>query len=258
MSYGRITWKDFKDKVREYMPVESDREGVQDYIDRLIRAAYIDLQDKDDDSRYYRIEHETLYTESNTSPDGLTSKFKLPEDSEIRRFVVLQHITDSQMLCIGCNSTCFCGHPCACCGETTEGEVEAKVLRATASQVNWDARHELISKGINGACKPLFAISPSREVGYITPQLVGGERELLVIWDGFKDSFEDEETIRGGEREAEAISYFVLERLQKQIDEVGIADRIKQDWAVARRNLLMRRKEQMESASQSNHEYQYE
>jgi hypothetical protein len=257
MSYGRITWKDFKAKVREYMPVEADREGVQDYIDKLIRAAYIDLQDKDDDSRYYRIEHETLYQQSHTANDGLTSKFKLPEDSEIRRIVLISHVTHGQTSCTGCGGNCFPLHPCSNCGQSMVGDLENSVLRSTATLVGWDARHELISKGLHG-CKPEVALSPSREVGYITPQLKGAEREMLIIWDGFKDDFKDDETIRGGEREAEAISYFVLERLQKQIDEVGIADRLKSDWTTARRNLLMRRKEQAEAASQSNHEYQYE
>jgi len=101
-------------------------------------------------------------------------------------------------------------------------------------------RGEHDGKGGIAPSKPLYSISPHNDFGYIYPALEPAITEMVIIWDGVRKSFKTGDQIRvieDGEEEAEAVSYYVLNKLNRQVDEVGIADRMWIDYKMKRREL---------------------
>lgn len=219
-----IAWSNFVELVKQHTPVESDRENVavgqdvgkKSLFELYCRAGYANLMRY---VPYYQIENVTVYQPSDVVNEGVASKIALPQTSKLRYFK-LQFASN--------NST------------------------SQAVPVPWDARQSLIDGANRGTgrvrikpSKPLVSISPHNDYAYIYPALVDGT-ELVCVWDGVRKSFKDDTQIRVigdpddgdiGEEEAEAISYFVLWKLQRQVDEVGIGDRMKADWKLKRREL---------------------
>jgi hypothetical protein len=212
-----IAWSDFVELVKQHTPVEADRENVavgqgvgkKSYYELLVRAGYANLMRY---VPYYQVENVTEYREGNVIREGVASKLSLPEDSKIRFLKV--EWSD--------NST------------------------SQARPFSWDKRQYLIDGANRGTGrvkispdKPLLALSPHNDYGYLYPALRDG-MTAYYIWDGVKKSFEDSDQIRViqiGEEEAEAVSYYVLNKLYRQIDEVGIADRNDVDFKLKRREL---------------------
>jgi hypothetical protein len=213
-----IAWSDFVDLVKQHTPVEADRENVavgvsagkKSLYELYVRGGYANLMRY---VPYYQIENVTEYQEVDVVKEGLASKLALPEASKIR-FAKVQFQLN--------NST------------------------SQANPFPWDKRQSLIDGANRGTgrnflkpTKPLIAVSPHNDFAYIYPALQEGV-ELAIIWDGVRKSFKDTDQIRvieDGEEEAEAVSYYVLNKLYRQVDEVGIADRNWVDYKIKRREL---------------------
>jgi hypothetical protein len=215
-----IKWSDFKELVKDHTPVEADRENVAvisrnrpSYYDLLVRAGYVNLQRY---IQYYRTENQTLYTFNDIIQEGQATKFSIPENAKIKfaKLVFNEDNTTSQ-----------------------------------AVPVSWHHRQTLIQGDATCPAKPLMAISPEMNYGYIYPSLRDSAPDqtsidMILVWDGVKQSIADDEIIKGSEEEAEAVSYYVLWKLNRQVDEVGIGDRMKQDWLTKRRELWVLRRSQ--------------
>jgi hypothetical protein len=226
----RVKFSEFKEMVKDHTPVEADRDliTVNDstrpaMYDLLVRAGYVDLQRL---IKYYREEHETLYRVGDVAMEGMASKFNIPIDSDLKEIKLK-----------------FTGADC-------DGNPSVKVSSAT--RVGWDERQQLICGDTNVDtiinCKPLVAIQPNMNYGYIWPALQTSSPtnpliiDMVILWDGVKEYFDDDDMIRAGWEEAETVSYFVLSKLYRQVDEVGIADRMDADFRLKRRKLYVSRK----------------
>lgn len=213
-----IAWSDFVELVKQHTPVEADRENVavgqgvgkKSLYELYVRAGYANLMRY---VPYYQVENVTEFFDTNVIKEGLASKLSLPEASKIR-YAKLKFQTS--------NST------------------------SQVVPIPWDARQSLIDGANRGTgrvkihpSKPLLSISPHNDLAYLYPALVDGT-SLVVIWNGVRKSFKDTDNIRvieGGEEEAEAVSYYVLWKLNRQVDEVAISDRMQADWKRKRREL---------------------
>jgi len=240
----RVKWSDFKEMVKDHTPVDADRENIAirtdgrpAYYDLLVRAAFADMQTY---IEYYRFEHENLFKVGNITQDGMASKFTIPGDGNAK-------VTQVKQIYRGPKNTCDC--PVA---SGSSGEVEIVSRLATAIWYDWKNRDDMIC----GKCdimKPLVALQPGMEVGYIFPQLMSTSPdndtaiEMVVIWDGVKRDFKDDDEIRAGIEEAETVSYYVLSKLDRQIREVGIADRHWDNYLLKRRTLYVDRRDQAEN-----------
>jgi hypothetical protein len=227
---NRIKYSEFKEMVKDHTPVEADRDliTINDstrpaFYDLLVRAAYVDLQRL---IKYYREEHETLYRVGDVSAEGSASKFNLPCDADLKEIKLK-----------------FTGADC-------NGNPVADISNAV--EVRWDERQQLICGKSNVDTiknrKPFVAIQPNMSYGYIWPALQSSSPDnpliidMVIIWDGVREYFDDDDMIRAGWEEAETASYFVLSKLYRQVDEVGIADRMDADFRLKRRKLYVARK----------------
>lgn len=220
--------------VKDHTPVDADRENIAirsdgrtPFYELLVRAAFADLQTH---IEYYRFEHETLFRLCDVVADGMASKFSIPGDggakiTQIKQVYRKPNPNDSEL---------------------TISQT------ATATWAPWSQRDALIC-GRCSVLKPVVTIQPGMEIGYIYPPLQTTSEEvdtvidMVVIWDGVKREFKADDTIRAGNEEAEVCSYYVLSKLDRQIREVGIADRHWENYLEKRKQLYIERLEQAES-----------
>lgn len=227
---AKVTYAEFKQMVRDHTPVEADRENVAivahdrpAYYDLLVRGGYAELQRLIPD--YYTNEHETRYVESQTTSEGSASKFQLPGDGEAEVTAVKVIYREA----------------------AKEAGDPPITTRATAVWLDWDKRHDLLCMDPSCLAKPVVCMSPRMDVAYLAPQLLAPSIEMLVVWNGVKMDFEDDEKIRAGNKEAHCVSQYVLDHLYNKIDNVGIADRELTRFQKSLRALYVLRKRQNQS-----------
>ncbi len=224
-----IKFSEFKEKVKDHTPVEADRENVAvvahsrpAYYDLLVRGGFAELQRLID---YYQEEHETRYTESEMANEGSAAKFTLPGDCEAEVTAVKMIYREA----------------------AADPADPAIVTRATATWARWEDRHDLICADVSCLAKPMIAMSPRMDFAYIIPRLLAPSIEMLVIWNGIKMDWTDDEKIRAGNKEALVVSQYVLDNLYSKIDNVGIADRELVRFNKSLRRLYVMRRNQQQS-----------
>lgn len=225
------TWQEFKAAVREMLPIDKNRQGLQDttnddgtvspgYISRMTRQAVIDLQRF---VQVFRRMHETLYYPFDVVAEGQTSRGVLPPFAEIR--------------------DCYLFN-------TGNG------VRYPLAEFPWERRHEL-TNGMIGMLdnSGRICIEPDANSFYIYPALTGNW-VLSLNWDALMDEgksdFADAEQVPFPEDSVFAASEFVKGHIAREINkDLGAFSSYFHPrtgtYSTARRNLWLTAKDRAQS-----------
>jgi hypothetical protein len=207
-----MTWSQFKALVREFLPVDAEREGAQTFIDRLIEAALTSIQEL---VPYYREGLEAIYQQSDLVVEGLASRGTLPDRARPREAYIASLDADGN-----------------------------ETGRTDLASVSFADRYSLIRGGReNGA----IAIAGWGGIFYVSPY-VQADRRLVIVWDGIKSTFADGDGLpKFGLREAEAIALYVKSELARRSDnDLQSWQTYERDWLTKRQGLYLGAKEMTE------------
>lgn len=222
-----MTFNQFKAKVDEFLGNDANRQNVSALKTGYIKAA---LRDLTEHIPALRIEVTDRWSVAGTSgfkgvtQSGNASIGDMSVDSNITQmwFIARPEGQDVSIAPSG-------GDP----------------LRIPVYEYEWDARQDLIHtkpKMIRNMA--YIAIGPSGTF-YLYPQLKANQF-LEIKHRPINVDFEDGNQVLFGEDEAEAVSYWVLAKLRRQIDQkegMRIHDSYMFDYQLAKRNLYVRYKD---------------
>ena len=178
-----MTWAEFNTSVRELLPVNSSRLGVQTFIDRMIRQAVIELQHY---VEFYRKGQTEIYLPGELISVGRAMQGVLP---------VQCLITDVYRVQTGDN--CH---------------------RRPVDQWSWDDRYELIcGKAPLNGCKSYITLNPHGSEFIAYPALESTE-QLELHWDGTKLDFQNTEPTPFDEAMVLCVAEFVKGHLAREVD----------------------------------------
>jgi hypothetical protein len=200
-------WSEFTEDVMAYLPVDKDRVGAEEYIQRLLTQGVLDLQFH---IVAYRKLHETIYTPSDFSVQGCAAKATLPPGAVVRD-AWLFHI-DSQ---------------------TTLGLWDFE----------WARRNELI---YGTQLVPRICIAPDTHTFHVYPIPSAGWL-VSLWWDGMKSEFQPEEELpfpKEDKRVSMAVAEFIKGKLAREVQkDMGLYESFFHprlgSYSVARRDLYL-------------------
>jgi hypothetical protein len=223
-----MTRAEFQTIVDEHLGVDASRRGTENLRARAARDALMDLQRF---IRAYRQGHQTTFVEADLTTKTKAHLGTLPTGAKPKAFYII--------------ST----------ADADEDDVtdDPNCMRHRLGRVAWEDRRPMIC-GKVAACSYLYAISPFSKQFLVHP-LINDETELLLVWDGMKVAFEDDDEVPFPEQAAEAVAAYVkwklLLEVDKRLDLAGAQYALYQ----ARRLSLYREEQEAQEADGKDEEY---
>ena len=183
------TWAQFMTTVEEHLSVDATRRGLEDFRERTMRNAVVDLQRH---ITAYQQGHTTTYVEADLDTKEYAQVGNLPTGAIPSAFYIYSLETDD------------------------DGDQHTNCWRNRLDFWPWIDRHALI-------CTPCdkrlyaYAISPQGKQFLIHPAL-NDDTKLLLVWQGLKINFADGDTVPWPEEAAEAVAAYVKWRILLEID----------------------------------------
>lgn len=190
------TWKTFREKVLELMPVNAQRKGVgqsvDTYLTAIIRQGVIRLQTAIDSLRR---NHECIYELTDLAQEGCAMAGVKPPES-VQRNVFWVKL------------------------ETDESTGDVTCTRYPITIYPWGNRYALINGNSPETCHSgLMAIAPDGYKFYVYPTPPDGECwRLSMFYDGLKLDFRDAEEVPFDEMVAGAVSEFASAHIAMQAE----------------------------------------
>lgn len=187
-----MTWGQFKTLIRVYLPSHGRREGIQVLLDQYIKAATIDLLETIDALR--GDVKRTLKT-ANFTTDGAAGRAHIPAGAVLLTAV------------------------------NRDPEDVSRVYEYRFAESE-DERRRMID-GLTISGQRWISLDPATGTIRVVPNPKEDGSEVVVTWrNATCADFEDDDEVSFGEREAEAVSEFVLARLARLVDnDIQMADR---------------------------------
>lgn len=225
-----MTFEQFKSKVDEFLGNDANRQNVSTLKANYIKAA---LRDLTEHIPALRIEKTDRYSIAGTSgfkgvtQQGNASVGDISTNSEITQIWYVQR-PEGQDVSI----------------DPGDGDP----LRIPVYLSDWENRQDLVlAKPMVIGKKALIAIGPSGTF-YLYPKLKANQF-LEIKHRPIDIDFSNGDQVLFGEQEAEVVSYFVLAKLRRQIDQkegMRIHDSYMTDYMLGKRQLYIRYKDQAE------------
>jgi hypothetical protein len=229
-----MTWEEFVDAVDSHLAVEANRRGLSAFRDRYMRNAVLDLQ------RYirgYREGNTTVYTSAQVTDHGQAQLVDFPQGAKPKAVYIYSVDTDLD------DPLCY---------------------RYRLNFYPWLKRQDLICGRLSfanwwGGCWPdggcptvpvdeedeqawltkayVYTIGPMGRTFLIYPKLTESTR-LLLVWDGYKYTWNDSDTINFPPEASEAVASYVLAKIYKAVDKnIPLAREYEADYARLRLSL---------------------
>lgn len=193
-----MNWTDFHAAVSSFLgPYAQDKNPIRRrQIEQAIRSGCLRLQQV---IEAYQTGHETSFEGSDLIVDCHAQRGDMPDGATVRSVWLHREEND-------------CDHP--------------KSIRLR--QVEWVERSKMISGEIRN--RNIWTIDPRGNRFYIAP-LLQEDESLLIIWDGLKIDFDENDTLPWGEEAAEIVSHFVNAHLERMArDKINNYDSFMRDW----------------------------
>jgi len=239
------TWEDFQRGVRDLLPVDDERCGVQTFIDKHIRAAVIDLMHH---VPCMRINMETLYEEKDIQQDGTASLGKMPvcgEPFEARYLITECEVVETTSCQLGCTS-----------GKSVK--TLGGCVKMTPKKAVWSTRHQLACQ-CAASCYPLvnrsfLALSPDGVYFYSFPPLKEDRVELLILWQKGYPDWDDEDITTLSEKEELGVADWVKSKLALQMGEAIESKLFMASYEKERMRIFKNCKRRKDLSNWQNHE----
>jgi hypothetical protein len=185
------TWAEFNTAVRDLLPLDNARLGVQTYIDKLIRQSVIEIQGL---IPFYRVGHQTTYLAADFTDNGASSEADMDNSMQIQE-AILKRVSDDD---------------------------EPITVIHELSPHAWEDRHEMI---LGSAClndnMPRIAINPYGSQFLVYPKLEaapddGSTWSVILTWDGIKLEFEDADETPFDEPMALCVAEYVRAKIERE------------------------------------------
>lgn len=221
-----MTWDEFIDAVDEHLSVDAQRRGLEAFRARMARNAVADLQ------RYitaYQAGHTTTYEEADLEVMEHAMLGNLPAGATPHAFYIISTKTES------------------------EGDAHPDCHRNRLDFWKWEKRRELV-------CNPCarrvyaYALAPQGRMFLIHPAL-NDETELLLVWQGIKLDFGDDDEVPFPEQAAEAVAAYIKWRILLEIDKNPALAQTQYAIFVQKRTALYREEQEKQDAEKSDQEY---
>jgi len=182
------TFADFRTCVADLCTVDAARHGVSlgsaKYFTRLVTAALLDLQSF---VPQLREGHRSVFTDLDLSEDGEASVGTIPEGGLI---------TDAYYVT---KTTCHC-------------------LRRPVVPYDWSSRFDLFcGKPRITGFQYFFSVSPFADEFIVYPK-VKSPAQLWLYWNGAKGIFDDADTVKFTDEEAQAVALYVKANVCREVD----------------------------------------
>lgn len=200
-----MTYSESVADVIEELGVDGNRRGIELQRAKWIRDGFVDLQRF---IRAYRGGHTTTYQVADLTEKGYAHLGTLPEQAKPKAFYIVSEVPDAE----------------------TGDLPNPNIARNRLDYVAWEDRFsQMIDRGSpesedgSVACRPIgwreyrYAVSPFSRQFMVHP-LVNDETYLLVVWDGLKMAFADNDVVPWPEWAAEAVASYVKWKILKFVD----------------------------------------
>jgi hypothetical protein len=199
-----MTWAEFNTLVRTHLTQYARVQGVQDWIDLLIKAAAHDLQRT---IEFYRDGHTDVLAAADLVADGFAQRGDVPAGKWVSAKIV--KYADAALV---------------------EDEFDL------VEQVPWTYTQAMRAGLVNDM--PVLAVDDNRREFLMTPAL-NDESRLVIEWNGVKTDFADLDTVPFDDKFAEACAEYVLARVVRRVDhDPATAASYAQSYALLKRQLL--------------------
>lgn len=200
-----MTWAEFVTDVKELLPADADRAGLETYVNRVIRQGVINIQS---DIPVYRTGHETTFGIADLAVEGSASVGTLPEQAEPR-----------DLFYVKTDDSC---------------------IRQPVWKYEWSNRYDLIcGKACLNGCQFAIAFSPQASIFYVYPAITEG-KQLAFFWDGRKLSFADSDTVPFDEGVELAVSLFASAQIARKTNhEIGEYNSYMAEFIAQKRRLYL-------------------
>jgi len=220
------TWTQFMATVDEHLSVDATRRGLEDFRERTMRNAVVDLQ------RHipaYQKGHTTTYAVANMDTIEYAMLGNLPAGAIPSAFYIYSTEADD------------------------DGDTHEDCWRNRLDFWPWENRQKLICS----SCDPrlyAYAISPQGTEFMIHP-ILNADTRLLLVWRGLKIDFVGIDVVPWPEEAAGAVAAYVKWRILLEIDKnPALAQAQYAIWKNARGDLYLDEREKL-SAEKSDQEY---
>lgn len=248
-----MTWAEFVDAVDSHLAVEANRRGLDAFRARYMRNAVLDLQ------RYirgFRTANTTVYTADDLTTESQAQLGALPTGAKPKAFYIYSvdemlnnplcyryrlgfypWNSRQDLICGRLNfSTAWLGFWC-----TAAASCPATTLTADQQQL-W------LTKAY------VYTLSPMGRNFLIYPQVTASTR-LLLVWDGYKYTYADSDTVNFPEEAAEAVGAYVMAKIMRNVDKnIPLAREFDADYARLRL-ALFRDFQETQDAEEKDEEY---
>lgn len=187
-----MNWGEFKDLVKEHLPLDAEREGIQQFLPNIIKAAALDMQSH---VFFYRKNHETLLVYEDFALDNKASTGALPDGAMLNEAYLIFDVDSSG----------------GAASDVDASEDTCKKIRL--SPYSWRDRFNLVC-GCETEGK--IAVSEHGEI-YVYPAVESGDG-VLLYYDQLKSDFLDAESVPFDQECGYAVSLYVGARIADIVD----------------------------------------
>lgn len=212
-----MTWAEFQTYVLDFLPIESQRIGIENFRDQQLRAGVIDLQSL---IPALRVGHTTSIAADGFDMDGLLAGMCDAPDGVVRRVWLVNDIEDED-------------HP----GSSN---------RKAYTSGSWSEHKDLVL-GIDLTIGR-WLLSPDQKTILLSP-VPDADHHVEIEWEGIKRTFLSTDVVPFTEEVAEAVAEFVKAKIMQHVErDVQMAMTHFQEYSRLRRRIYADLK-QKENAS---------
>lgn len=212
--------------VDEHLSVDANRRGLEDFRERMMRNAVVDLQRY---IRAYQTGHTTTYAAADMDEIEHAMLGNLPAGAIPSAFYIYSTEVDS------------------------EGDAHPDCRRNRLDYWQWENRQHLICNACDHRLYA-YAISPQGKEFMIHP-ILNSDTRLLLVWQGLKINFVGADVVPFPEEAAEAVAAYVKWRILLEIDKNPALANVQYGiWKMLRSSLYLDERDKL-SAEKSDEEY---
>jgi len=207
-----LTWSELKTRARNRLPNDSTRDGIQTYLDEVLRDAAADLQTF---IPRFQKGHETLMPVEDFFVEGVASVGSLPEFNHIKEVYIV---------------------------DTVNADDPKPCNRKILGRIPWSYRLKLSCGTMcpePGTDRGFYAIDPQDGRTIMVAPILDANNALLVYWDGKKLDFNDTETTPFPENAAEAMASYAKYHILSQIEEAPTSQVEREEQMYKNRRALL-------------------
>lgn len=179
-----MTWSEFNTAVRVHLVAHNRRQGIQDLIDALIKAATIDLQGA---IRQLRVGHTTVYPPSRFTTDGYAGKSYFTPNAFVTQ--------------------AFARNP-----DDTSEQYPYRLVTEPDQRI-------AIAEGSVPHGERWIAVDSVKGEFRVFPNPREDDSSVVLVWTGIKSDYEDDDDVPFDDTVVLATAEFVQARLSRVVDQ---------------------------------------